>query len=102
MMKSAFSRSIALASAMAAMMSGGLSYAAAAAQSGASSYRSRGKGRGTAARSFGSRRRGQVYPFSSTKQDNKHATRQITVMRNGFPIMNTLKAKDRLSMSQVG
>lgn len=43
----------------------------------------------------------KTYPFSSTKQHRKHATRQVTVVRNGFEIMNTLKAKDRLSMSQV-
>ncbi len=99
-----FARSRALMSAMAALMATGISAFAAATQSGADKYESRGKGRrnGRIVRTHAGNRSGRNYPFSSTKQDRKTATRQHTVVVNGFPLMQTRATGDRLSMSQVG
>lgn len=101
-MKQPFARFLSIMTAVQAMIGSGMSMAAAINASGAADYKSRGKGKGNNSVSFKIRRYlGKKYPATSTKQHQKNATRQYTIVRNGFEIMQTRKRADYLTMSQV-
>lgn len=97
MKSGAFSRSLAIFSAISVLMQNGATYAAAALKSGADNYRSRGKGRGTRTSSLSRswNKRGKRYPFSSTKQHEKSADRHYMAKVNGFDIMQTWPSRSR-------
>jgi hypothetical protein len=60
-------------------------------------YWSRGKGKGKPARSAKKpgRRSFNHYPFSSARQDARTARTQRTLVVNGFPLMQTIPARER-------
>jgi len=59
-------------------------------------YVSRGKGKGRGQAAFRMRRRGAPYPFSSNRQHARTARTQRTVIVNGFALMQTIPAIERL------
>lgn len=58
-------------------------------------YKSRGKGRGAPARKFGNKPGWKNYPFSSTRQNERHARTQRMVIVNGFELMQTIPSIER-------
>lgn len=93
-----FFRYVAIMGAMRAMLAQGIPLIDAQIRSGASGYHSRGKG-GSHSKPGKTYHGGNTpyppYPFSSTRQDQRCATRQVTRFVNGFPPMQTLPATNK-------